>query len=113
MSLDMPPPTPLNPPAAPGGAPAGLPASGGASDRGGMQAANDLGLQIDQAITALSEAFPAGAEEFRQAKQLVLSGLAKAMAGMSVTSASPTAVGGQFPGATPSAPPPTGMPPMR
>lgn len=73
-----------------------------------------LGMQIDQALMALSQAVPQGAEEFRQAKQLIQAGLAKALAGTGAVSTSPTSTGGQFPGASPGGAPPAGaIPPTQ
>lgn len=116
MPLDSTPPSPLNPSATSGagGSPPspGTAPSGGGGGAGGLQAAMDLGQQVDQAISALAQTFPQGAEEFRQAKQLVMAGMSKALAGLGQTSATPTTTGGQFPGASPSAAPPTGMPTM-
>lgn len=113
-ALDSPPPSPINPPTGPGGASSGLPAGGdaaGAGGGGGLKGATDLAQQVDQAISTLAAAFPQGADEFRQAKQLILTGMSKALSGLGQTSSSPTATGGQFPGA-PGGAPPTGMPQM-
>jgi len=80
-----------------------------------MKGLMGLGMQIDQALMALAQAVPAGAEEFRQAKQLIQAGLAKALQqGPGAVSLTPTSTGNQFPGASPGGAPPAGaIPPTQ
>lgn len=111
--LDAPPPSPANPPS-PSGSPGfgGLASAGSPSPAGGMEgdqtalkAVVSMGADIDRAITALAQA-TGGSDEVMQAKSLIQAHLAKFLAaGPGALTASPTAPGQQFPGASPGAQP--------
>ena len=53
---------------------------------------------IDRILLSVITALPQGAKEFSMARQLIESGLAKALTGPSPVSSTPTEPGTQFPG---------------
>jgi len=109
-ALDAPPPSPANPPAPGASGPqgfSGLSAGGGSpagsmeGDQTALKAVVSMGADIDRAITALAQA-TGGSDEVMQAKSLIQAHLAKFLAaGPGALTASPTAPGQQFPGASP------------
>lgn len=106
--LDGPPPNPMNSPSpAPGGfgGLGGAPPSGAQGDNGALKAVVSMGADIDRAITSLAQA-TGGSDEIMQAKQLIQSHLSRWLAaGPGALTASPTAPGQQFPGASPTGAP--------
>lgn len=101
-NLNAPPPSPQQGPPIVPAAPTSGPMPGGQqpSEEDGLKGIVRLGAEIDRGITALAQAFPQAAQEFRQAKQLIQSGLRKALADSPAQSlaSSPTEAGFQFPG---------------
>jgi hypothetical protein len=110
--LDGPPPNPVNGPAGQPPAGGGFGGLGGANpvgspqgDQNALKAVVSMGADIDRAVSGLAQA-TGGSDELMQAKQLIQAHLAKWLAaGPGALSASPTAPGPQFPGASPSGPP--------
>lgn len=102
--LDGPPPSPANPPGAPGyGGVQGIPPAGGpGGPPGGPDTAAkqlvQMGIEVDRAILALSQAAPGEIQEFAQARQLMQAGIAKLISGSGELGAPPGATGSQFPG---------------
>jgi len=105
--LDGPPPNPVNSPGPQG--PGGFGGLAGASpvgspqgDQTALKSVVAMGADIDRAVTGLAQA-TGGSDELMQAKQLIQAHLAKWLAaGPGALTASPTAPGQQFPGASPS-----------
>lgn len=108
-TLDGPPPSPVNGPTAPGqqgfGSLGGPPPIGSPQgDQGALKAVVSMGADIDRAISGMAQA-TGGSDALMQAKQLIQQHLANWLAaGPGALTASPTAPGPQFPGASPSGP---------
>lgn len=105
--LDGPPPSPANPPGSPGyGGVQGIPGPPGAppgSPEGGPDTAAkqlwQMGIEVDRAILALSQAAPGDIPEFGEARKLMQAGIAKLLSGKGAGLGAPAgATGAQFPG---------------
>lgn len=114
QALNQPPPSPANPasPGGPqgfGGLGAGSPVGSPEGDQGALKAVVAMGADLDRGISALAQAI-GGSDQIMQAKQLLQSALAQFLAaGPGALSASPTAPGAQFPGASPAGTPGAGV----
>lgn len=99
QTLDQPPPNPFQGGA--GGPGGGLPPTGMQNPAQTLGSGlMGMGEQVEKAILDLARAFPAGANEFQQAIELLKAGLARGLeSGMGPPpSVSPTNAGPQFPG---------------
>lgn len=99
--LDVPPPSPVNPPgsdAPPTPPGAGAQGSPNPTSDSPTKAVAAIGMSIDQALSQLSKVATGSTPEFAQARKLVQKGIAKILQQTQATGGSPTSVGPQFTG---------------
>lgn len=90
-----------NIPAGPPGSPGLVEGQPGGNDpaKGMAQAVTTMGAEVDRVLMAMAEAMPTSGPELEQARKLIEQAIAKFLAQtLQAPAASPTAVGGQFPG---------------